>query len=192
MASALAAFLTAAGLPEAARGEAPARTAAAWAHHLIEGYARDPIAILEPTWPDDTGQLVSITGIPFVSVCEHHLLPFFGRAHVVFLPDGRLTGLSRIEEMVQVLAHRLQLQERLGQQVVDRLVEATGAVGAGCAIEAEHLCVFARGRRQRGTVTRTLAWAGDFENDPAWQDRCLRWLTPAFADPARPVDDTDD
>lgn len=181
MERALAAFLRAAGLAEAAQGEAPAKTAAAWAGSLIDGYGRDPAELLRPTWPDRAGQLVSITGIPFVSVCEHHLLPFFGHVHVVYLPGGRLTGLSRVEEMVHALAHRLQLQERLGEQIVSTLQETLEARGAGCAIEAEHLCVFARGKRQRGTVTRTLAWAGEFGDDAAWQDRCLRWLTPAFA-----------
>lgn len=180
MEKALGDFLRAAGLPRAAEGTAPAKTASAWADHLLEGYERDPGGLLEPTWPDRAGQLVSITGIPFVSVCEHHLLPFFGHVHVVYLPDGRLTGLSRVEEMVQALARRLQLQERLGEQIAGTLAETVGAQGVGCAIEAEHLCVFARGKRQRGTVTRTLAWAGRFVDDVDWQDRCLRWLTPAL------------
>lgn len=180
MARALADFLAAAGLPEAAAGKAPERTAEAWADQLLDGYARDPVEVLRPTWPDRGGKLVSVTGIPFVSVCAHHLLPFFGMAHVAYLPGGQLTGLSRIEEMVRCLSRRLQLQERLGEEVAAALVEGTGARGAVCVLEAEHLCVFARGRRQRGPVTRTLAFAGELASDQTWQDRCLRWLAPAL------------
>lgn len=183
MERAVAEFLRAAGFPDEAEGAAPARTAKAWAEHLLSGYATDPVEVLHPTWPDRGGQLISVTGISFVSVCAHHLLPFFGRAHVAYLPGEQLTGLSRIEEMVYSLSRRLQLQERLGEEIAETLVRGVEARGAACALEAEHLCVFARGRRQRGTMTRTLAFAGELADDPAWQDRCLAWLTPALGQP---------
>lgn len=169
-------FLSAAGHPDVAAGEAPGKTAEAWREHLLSGYGDDPVQILRPTWKERSGQVVAVTDISFVSVCAHHLLPFFGKAHVLFLPDGELTGLSRIEDMIHCLSRRLQLQERLGEEIAEALFEGVGARGTGCVLEAEHLCVFARGRRQRGATTRTIAFAGAFSDDTEWQDRCVSWL----------------
>ncbi len=169
-------FLAAAGLLEAAAGEAPARAAEAWMESLLSGYDCDPVALLQPTWPERSGSIIAVSGIPFVSVCAHHLLPFFGQAHVAYLPAEELTGLSRIEEMVGCLSRRLQLQERLGEEIVEALTRGVRARGAACVLEAEHLCVFARGRRQRGTVTRSVAFTGAFRDDHQLQDRCLRLL----------------
>lgn len=178
MREAMTAFLRAAGLPEAAAGEAPARASEAWAESLLCGYQRDPVEILRPTWPERCGDLVAVSPIPFVSVCSHHLLPFFGRAHVVYLPGQELTGLSRIEEMVHCLSRRLQLQERLGEQINEAMMAGVGARGAACLLDAEHLCVFARGQRQRGTSTRTVAFAGEFVSDLRLQDQSLALLAP--------------
>lgn len=175
MRAALERFLRAAHLDDAAAGEAPTRAAEAWCEHLLSGYRSDPIAVLRPTWPDRAGQMVTLSGIPFVSVCEHHLLPFFGRAHVAYLPAGEITGLSRIEEMVHCLSRRLQVQERLGDEIADALAAAVSARGAACVLEAEHLCVFARGKA-RGTVTRTFAFTGELRTDAALQQQCLNWL----------------
>ncbi len=179
MRDAVAHFLAAAGLAEDAAGEAPDNTAAAWINDLLSGYAIDPGSVLEPTWPERSGDIVTVTSIPFVSVCAHHLLPFFGQAHVAYLPDERLTGLSRIEELVHCLSRRLQMQERLGEQIAEELMSGVAALGAACVLEAEHLCVFARGRRQRGSVTRTAAFAGSLATDQRLQDHCLAWLRPA-------------
>ncbi len=179
MRTAVAHFLVAAGLPEDAAGEAPDNTAAAWINDLLSGYATDPGSVLEPTWPERSGEIITVTSIPFVSVCAHHLLPFFGQAHVAYLPDERLTGLSRIEELVRCLSRRLQMQERLGEQIAEELMTGVAASGAACVLEAEHLCVFARGRRQRGSVTRTAAFAGSLATDQRLQDHCLAWLRPA-------------
>lgn len=176
MREALSAFLRSAGLEEAASGEAAAKAASAWTEDLLVGYRRDPLEILRPTWPDRAGQMVTVRGIPFVSVCAHHLLPFFGKAHVAYLPEAELTGLSRIEEMVHCLSRRLQLQERLGEEIAGTLMEAVAARGAACVLEAEHLCVFARGQRHRGTVTQTFCFRGELESDRALQERCLGWL----------------
>ena len=179
MRTAMADFLAAAGLPDDAAGVAPDNTAAAWIDHLLSGYANDPGSVLEPIWPERSGDIVTVTGIPFVSVCAHHLLPFFGLANVAYLPDEHLTGLSRIEELVRCLSRRLQMQERLGEQIVEQLMTGVRALGAACIIEAEHLCVFARGKRQRGSVTRTAAFAGKLATDQRLQDHCLAWLKPA-------------
>jgi len=179
MRAAVADFLAAAGLPEDAAGEAPGNTADAWINDLLSGYTIDSGSVLEPTWPERSGDIITVTSIPFVSVCAHHLLPFFGRAHVAYLPDERLTGLSRIEELVRCLACRLQMQERLGEQIAEELMAGVGALGAACVLEAEHLCVFARRRRQRGSVTRTAAFVGSLATNQRLQDHCLTWLRPA-------------
>ena len=175
MTRALEAFLHAAGLPADAEGEAPERTAIAWREHLLSGYATDPSEVLGAAWPDRAGELVTLTRIPFVSVCAHHLLPFFGRAHVAYLPGGKLTGLSRIEDLVHCLSRRLQVQERLGEEIAEALHSGVEARGTACVLEAEHLCVFARGKA-RGTLTRTFAFTGALADDASLQDRCLGWL----------------
>ncbi len=183
MRRAMAAFLDAAGLPEAARGEAPERATEAWVDSLLSGYRDDPVELLRPTWPERSGDLVAVSGIPFVSVCAHHLLPFFGRAWVAYVPDQELTGLSRIEEMVRCLSRRLQLQEKLGEEIAEALMCGVGARGAACVLEAEHLCVFARGKRQRGTLTRSVAFLGELLNDAELQQRCLMLMDPPGVEP---------
>ena len=179
MRTAMVHFLAAAGLPEDAAGEAPVNAAKAWVNDLLSGYSTDPRTVLKPTWPERSGDIITITSIPFVSVCAHHVLPFFGHAHVAYLPDKRLTGLSRIEELVRCLSRRLQMQERLGEQIAEELMSGVAALGAACVLEAEHLCVFARGRRQRGSVTRTAAFLGSLATDERLQDSCMAWLRPA-------------
>ena len=148
---------------------------------VLAGYGVDPVEVLRPTWADEAGDLVAVRRIPFVSVCEHHLLPFFGHADVCYLPAGQLTGLSRIEELVHCLSRRLQMQERLGREIARALREATEARGVACVLRAQHLCVFARGQRRQGTITETVALLGDLEDDPGLRERFARWLGTAAA-----------
>jgi GTP cyclohydrolase I len=169
-------FLAAAGLAEVAASDAAQRSAEAWADALLGGYQTDPTTILEGTFDEVDGDLVTLSTIPFVSVCSHHLLPFFGQAHVAYLPGEKLLGLGRIEELVYCLSRRLQLQERLGQEIAAHLADDLGARGAACVLEAEHLCVFARGKRQRGPIARTTAFAGDLRDDQNFRQQCLALL----------------
>jgi len=173
MASAIADFLTAAGLPDAAGSVAPQKTAEAWAEVLLAGYRQDPDTILGPSWPDQTGELVTMLAVPFVSVCEHHLLPFYGEAHLAYLPSGRLTGLSRLAGLVDCLARRLQVQERLTEQLVDVLMHSLEPKGAACMLEAAHDCVGARTLQHRGSKVQTVAYRGEFADNPNLQDRFL-------------------
>lgn len=173
---AMAQFLTAAGLADVAASDAAARSAEAWADALLVGYQTEPATVLECTFDEVDGDLVTLSSIPFVSVCSHHLLPFFGQAHVAYLPGERLLGLGRIEDLVHCLSRRLQLQERLGQEIVRHLADQLGARGVACVLEAEHLCVFARGKRQRGPIARTTAFAGDLRDDRAFRQQCLALL----------------
>lgn len=174
MIAALADFLRAAGLPDAAAGDAPTKATEAWADELLAGYRRDPLEVIGKTWAYDAPGMVVVTGIPFVSVCEHHLLPFYGEAHIAYLPGGRLTGLSRLTELVNCLARRLQIQERLGEEVCDALMEGVGARGAACLLYASHDCVGARKLEHRGARVQTLAYRGAFAEEPELRDDFLR------------------
>ncbi len=174
MRKALAEFLRAAGLPEAAEGEAPGKAAEAWAGQLLSGYGRDPVETLGEIWPDDSSEMVIVGDVPFVSVCAHHLLPFYGLAHVAYLPGGRLVGLSRLTSLVDCLARRLQIQEQLGEQVCEALMEGAGARGAACLVLASHDCVGARKLEHRGARVQTLAYRGEFADDPVLRNEFLQ------------------
>lgn len=174
MEAALADFLRAAGLPQEALGDAPTKATEAWAEQLLSGYAKDPLEVIGKTWEFESCEMVAVSGIPFVSVCEHHLLPFYGEAHVAYLPGGRLTGLSRLTSLVNCLARRLQIQERLGEQVCDALMEGVGAVGAACLVAASHDCVGARQLEHRDSRVQTLAFRGRFVEEPALREDFMR------------------
>ena len=176
MAAALAEFLRAAGLDGAADGEAPAKAAAAWADELLVGYQTDPMTILSKTWPDQTSDMVTVRAIPFVSVCAHHLLPFYGRAHLAYLPDGRLVGLSRLTALVDCLARRLQVQERLTEELCEALMNGLGARGAACVLEARHDCVGARRLEHRGCEVQTVAYRGELADSASWQKSFLQLI----------------
>jgi GTP cyclohydrolase I len=141
----------------------PVRMAEAYAELLT---ARD----FEPTtFPNEEGydELVLVKAIPVQSVCEHHLLPFVGVAHVAYLPGERILGLSKVARVVEMFARRPQVQERLTQQVADWLDRQLHPKGVGVVVEAEHTCMTLRGVRAGGAVTRTSALAGVLRNDPA-------------------------
>lgn len=144
----------------------PSRVARAWIDDLVSGYATDPVA--ELTWTDAPpgGGLVAIRDVRFASVCVHHLLPFSGRAHVAYLPGARLAGLSKIGRVVDALARRLQIQERLTTQIVDALWEGLEPRGALVLLEAEHTCMTLRGVRKEGSRLVTEAARGVFRDDP--------------------------
>ncbi len=151
----------------------PARVARAWSTEILSGYAAEPFRILSHTIPSRDGGMVVVHDIPFVSVCVHHLLPFHGRAHVAYLPSGRLVGLSKITRAIDALSRRLQLQERLTRQIVESLDRALRPAGAACRIEAEHLCMTIRGARKRGTRVVTSAYTGAFLRRPSLRGEFL-------------------
>jgi GTP cyclohydrolase I len=162
---AAATFLTALGVdlrPEGVR-ETPRRMASAYA----EMFASRPFDLT--TFPNDEGydELVLARSIPVTSVCEHHLLPFVGVAHVGYLPAQRILGLSKLARVVELFARRPQVQERLTRQVVDWLADQLAPRGVGVVVEAEHTCMTVRGVRARGSRTVTSALQGQLRNDPA-------------------------
>jgi GTP cyclohydrolase I len=176
--AAVARFLDALGLPADVRGgpdlaETPRRVAEAWLLELADGYRRDPAEILAGAQPARSRDLVAVTGIDYVSVCPHHLLPSRGVAHVAYLPGGRVAGFGQVVKLLDALAHRLVLAEDLALDVVEALVEHLGARGAACVLEAEHLCLTTRGERRPRARAHAEAWAGELAEDGPARRRFL-------------------
>jgi GTP cyclohydrolase I len=133
---------------------------------LTAGYHVDPERLVNGAiFEVDYSEMVVVKDIPFYSLCEHHLLPFFGSAAVAYIPDGRVVGLSKIPRVVETYARRLQVQERLTQQVADFLMERLAPKGVGVVVEATHLCAVMRGVRKPGTVMTTAAVLGIFRKN---------------------------
>lgn len=134
---------------------------------LTEGYRQDPRALIENSvFSDKHEEMVLIKDIPIYSLCEHHLLPFFGHAHVGYIPNDKIVGISKIARMVDLFARRLQMQERLTNQIADTLMEILGPKGVAVVVEAEHLCMQMRGVQKRGTSIITSAMLGAFRKRP--------------------------
>ena len=133
---------------------------------LTRGYKIDPDRLINGAIFDvGYSEMVVVRGIEFYSLCEHHLLPFFGHAHVAYVPEGRVIGLSKIPRVVEMYARRLQVQERMTQQVADFLMEHLAPKGVGVVLEATHLCAAMRGVRKPGTVMTTAAVLGLFRRN---------------------------
>ena len=144
---------------------------------LTEGYATDPETVLNnATFEVDYDEMVVVRDIEFYSLCEHHLLPFFGRAHVGYLPRGRIIGLSKIPRVVDMYAHRLQVQERLTQQVAGFLMERLNPKGVACVVEATHLCTVMRGVRKQEATMVTSSMLGTFRADARTRSEFLTFI----------------
>lgn len=130
---------------------------------LTHGYDQDPAAILRSAlFHEDYKQIVVVKDIEIYSLCEHHLLPFFGKAHVGYIPNGTIVGLSKIPRVVEAFARRLQLQERLTSQIKDCLQDVLNPLGVAVVIEAQHLCMSMRGIQKQNSVTTTSEFTGAF------------------------------
>jgi len=133
---------------------------------LMEGYAIDPGELLRSAlFHEDYRQMVLVKDIEVYSMCEHHLLPFFGKAHVAYIPNGKITGLSKIARVVDCFSRRLQVQERLTMQIRDCIHEALAPMGVAVVIEAQHLCMMMRGVQKQNSITTTSAFTGIFLKD---------------------------
>lgn len=143
---------------------------------LFEGLDQDPAEQLAVQFEEGHDEMVILKDIPFYSMCEHHFLPFHGTAHVGYLPDGRIVGLSKIARAVEIFARRPQVQERLTGQVADAIEGALGAKGVGVVIEAEHLCMTARGVRKPGALMVTSAMRGRFRETENTRQEFLRLI----------------
>jgi GTP cyclohydrolase IA len=130
---------------------------------LTQGYDQDPISILQGAMFDvDYDEMVIVKDIEMFSLCEHHMLPFFGRVHVAYIPNGKVIGLSKIARLIEVFARRLQVQERMTKQIADAIQEAIAPQGVGVVIEARHLCMMMRGVEKQNSSTVTSAMRGVF------------------------------
>lgn len=143
---------------------------------LYGGMDEDVREHLSRTFSVDTDEMVIEKDITFYSMCEHHILPFYGKAHIAYIPDGKVVGLSKLARTVDVFARRLQVQEQLTGQIADALMEHMAPKGALVMLEAEHMCMTMRGIRKPGSKTVTLAKRGVFETDPALEERFFRMM----------------
>lgn len=133
---------------------------------LTQGYAQDAHAILNSAkFHEDISEMIVVKDIEIYSLCEHHMLPFFGKAHVAYIPNGWITGLSKLARVVDVYARRLQVQERLTTQILHAVKETLNPLGVAVVIEASHLCMMMRGVQKQNSVTTTSAFWGEFEKN---------------------------
>jgi GTP cyclohydrolase IA len=144
----------------------PSRVARAYAE-LMAGLREDPRIHLKTVFHERYEEVVLLRDVPFHSLCEHHLLPFTGRAHVAYLPDGKVVGLSKLARLVEGYARRPQVQERLTTQIADALMEELNPIGAACVIEAVHTCMTIRGVKKTGSTMVTSELRGIFKENPA-------------------------
>ena len=143
---------------------------------IYGGYEEDAKHHLRKTFHAQNSEMVVEKDITFYSMCEHHLLPFYGKAHIAYLPDGKVVGLSKLARTVEVFARRLLLQEQLTGQIADALMEEIAPKGAAVIIEAEHMCMTMRGIKKPGSKTVTIAKRGAFQTDPLLEERFFRML----------------
>ncbi len=143
----------------------PERVAKAM-QYLTQGYSLDANAILNSAkFHEDVSEMVIVKDIELYSMCEHHMLPFYGKAHVAYIPNGFITGLSKIARVVDVYSRRLQVQERLTHQILNSIKETLNPLGVAVVIEASHLCMMMRGVQKQNSVTTTSAFWGEFEKN---------------------------
>src|SRR6185436_4189208 len=135
-------------------------------HFFTQGYQIDPAEILRSAmFKEDYSEMVIVKDIEIYSMCEHHLLPFFGRAHIAYIPKGCIVGLSKIARVVDAFARRLQVQERLTHEILNCIQDTLKPLGVAVVIEAKHLCMMMRGVQKQNSVATTSAFTGEFEND---------------------------
>jgi GTP cyclohydrolase I len=133
---------------------------------LTQGYDMDPATILKSAmFTEDYSQMVVVKDIEVFSMCEHHMLPFFGKAHIAYIPNGHIVGLSKLPRVVDAFARRLQVQERLTNEIRDCIQDTLNPVGVAVVIECKHLCMAMRGVQKQNSVTTTSAFTGAFEED---------------------------
>lgn len=157
--------------------DTPMRVAEMYAE-LLSGMMEPAASHLDVTFSADHDEMVMVKDIPFASLCEHHLVPFIGKAHVAYIPneDGRITGLSKLARLVDSRAHRLQVQERLTTEIAETIEQALAPRGTLVVLEAEHLCMTIRGVKKPGSLTITSAVRGLFRADPSTRAEAMAFV----------------
>ena len=145
---------------------------------LTSGYQQDAAKILRGAmFKEEYSEMVIVKDIELYSMCEHHILPFFGKAHVAYIPNGHIVGLSKIPRVVDVFARRLQVQERLTHQILDAIQETLNPLGVAVVIEARHMCMMMRGVQKQNSVTTTSAFTGEFKDDEKTRNEFLKLVS---------------
>ena len=145
---------------------------------ITKGYTEDPIEILKSAlFKEEYKQMVLVKDIELYSICEHHMLPFYGKAHVAYIPNGQIKGLSKISRVVECFARRLQVQERLTVQIRDCIQEALNPMGVAVVIEASHMCMQMRGVEKQSSATTTSAFTGIFLSDPRTREEFMTLIS---------------
>ena len=158
----------------------PERVAKAMAY-ITKGYVEDPVAIIRSAvFREEYKQMVLVKDIELSSICEHHMLPFYGKAHVAYIPNGYITGLSKIARVVECFARRLQVQERLTVQIRDCIQEALNPMGVAVVIEASHMCMQMRGVEKQGSATTTSAFTGIFLSDSRTREEFMTLISNCY------------
>jgi GTP cyclohydrolase I len=153
--------------------DTPARAAKAL-QYLTKGYKEDINKVVNNAiFESDNDEMIIVKDIEMYSLCEHHMLPFFGKCHIGYLPKGKIIGLSKIARIVDVYARRLQVQENLTKQIAEALMKFTGATGVGVVIEAQHLCMMMRGVEKQNSIMSTSCMLGSFRRDPRTRSEFL-------------------
>ena len=157
----------------------PERVAKAM-QYMTQGYQMDAKAILESAkFHEEVSEMVIVKDIELYSMCEHHMLPFFGKAHIAYIPNGYITGLSKLARVVDVYSRRLQVQERLTTQILEAIKESLNPMGVAVVVEAQHLCMMMRGVQKQNSVTTTSAFSGEFQKQ-ATRSEFLRLISGKF------------
>lgn len=146
--------------------------------YLTQGYGLSAVEILNSArFKEDVSEMIIVKDIELYSMCEHHMLPFFGKAHIAYIPNGYITGLSKLGRVVDVFARRLQVQERLTTQILDAIKEALNPLGVAVVIEAKHLCMMMRGVQKQNSVTTTSAFDGEFLHNHITRNEFLKLIS---------------
>ncbi len=158
----------------------PYRVAKAW-RFLTQGYEMDIHDVLNGAiFEEDYNEMVIVKDIDFYSVCEHHMLPFFGRCHIAYIPNGKIVGLSKLPRIVEVFSRRLQVQERMTQQIAEALRGALQPLGVGVVCEGRHMCMMMRGVQKQNSVATTSEMLGAFEANSKTREEFLRLINTGF------------
>lgn len=145
--------------------------------YLTRGYTQDLKAVINGAiFESETDEMIIVKDIEFFSLCEHHMLPFFGRCHIGYIPQGKILGVSKLARIVDMFARRLQIQERLTKQISDAVMETLGAEGVGVVCEAQHLCMRMRGVEKQNSVMTTSSMIGSFREEAAARSEFLRLI----------------
>lgn len=155
--------------------DTPKRVVKSW-KEIYSGYEKDPKDILTVFDTDGYDQIVLLKNIEFYSMCEHHMLPFIGKAHVAYIPGKKIVGISKLARLVDIYARRLQIQERIGQQVTTALMELLEPKGAACIIEAQHLCMLMRGVQKQNSIMVTSSLKGVFLESQSTREELMQLI----------------